>query len=289
VEALYARPAGLTVARNARQDEAGAQPAKQLRSSRAPDNGRLTMTIECDRPVDDGPAITPGRHADLVAGIGSVDRLLDRRVLPRDTPDRAGASGAIQDRARQDHRQCTHHHASAELPSAEHHTPPPKILVSRVRDSLRLRQTPTYSGKLLGSSKVIRMGPRTHLILGIAVVLILPALSWWRGTGAFAFTMFSGSGSYRLRIVAIDHAGNAHRVPPTAVAARAEGTVGNLLAGSEEWRFAPFGPLLRQRINQIATLSCGARAGSHRILVTLEERRTLDAPVRISDETVVCP
>lgn len=129
----------------------------------------------------------------------------------------------------------------------------------------------------------------THLLLGIAVILILPALSWWRGTGAFAFTMFSRSGSYRLRIVTTDAAGNEHRVPPTAVAARTGGGVGDLLAGSEAWRFAPFGPLLRRRLGQLATLTCAARPGSQGARVILEERRTLDAPVRVSEATVICP
>ena len=128
-----------------------------------------------------------------------------------------------------------------------------------------------------------------HFTLGIALIVILPALSWWRGAGAFAFTMFSRSGSYRLRIVTIDGAGNERRVPPTAVAAWAGGSVGDLLAGSEDWRFVPSGPLLVRRIDQIATLSCAARPGSARARVIIEERRTLDAPVRISQATVTCP
>lgn len=129
---------------------------------------------------------------------------------------------------------------------------------------------------------------RLHLVLGVALILILPALSWWRGTGAFAFTMFSRSGSYRLRIVTIDGAGNERRVPPTAVAAWAGGSVGDLLAGSEDWRFAPFGPLLRRRIDQVAELSCAARADSMRARVILEERRTLDTPIRVSQAIVNC-
>jgi len=130
---------------------------------------------------------------------------------------------------------------------------------------------------------------RTHLVLGIVLCLILPALSWWRGTGAFAFTMFSRSGSYRLRIVTTDAAGDEHRISPTAVAARTGGSVGDLLAGSEDWRFAPFGPLLRRRLGQLAMLSCAARPGSKRARVVLQERRTLDAPVQVSDAAVPCP
>lgn len=128
-----------------------------------------------------------------------------------------------------------------------------------------------------------------HFILGVALIAILPSLSFWRGEGALAFTMFSRSGSYRLRMVTTDARGNEHRVPPTAVAARTGGSIGDLLAGSEDWRFAPSGPLLRRRIEQIATLTCLARPGSARARVVIEERRTLDAPVRVSEATVACP
>ena len=130
----------------------------------------------------------------------------------------------------------------------------------------------------------LSVATRTHLLhlaLGITLILILPALSWWRGTGGLAFTMFSRSGSYRLRVVTTDAGGNEQRVPPTAVAARAGGSIGDLLAGSEEWRFAPFGPLLHRRIDQIATLSCTARPGSARARVIIEERDTLDAPASV--------
>lgn len=75
-----------------------------------------------------------------------------------------------------------------------------------------------------------------HVTLGIALIVILPALSWWRGAGALAFTMFSRSGSYRLPVVTTDERGHEHRVPPTAVAARVGGSIGDLLAGSEDWR-----------------------------------------------------
>lgn len=55
------------------------------------------------------------------------------------------------------------------------------------------------------------MGARAHLIIGIALIVILPAHSWWRGTGTFAFAMFSRSGSYRVRIVTTDAAEMEHR------------------------------------------------------------------------------
>jgi hypothetical protein len=131
------------------------------------------------------------------------------------------------------------------------------------------------------------VGARTHMILGLVAILLLPAGSWWRGPGSFAFTMFSRSGSYRLRIVVTDPSGKAQRIPPTALAAQLGGSVGNLLAGSESWRYAPFGALLRRRIDEVATLAC-TLPGAATARVELDERETLDAPPRTSRALTRC-
>jgi hypothetical protein len=127
-----------------------------------------------------------------------------------------------------------------------------------------------------------------HLVIGVVAVIVLPLLSLALGGGGLAFTMFSGSGSYRLRLVAIDETGRERRLPPTAVAAHVRGSIGDVLAGSEDWRFAPFGSLVRRRLDQIATLACGTIAGSRHMSVTLDERSTLDAPVRTTTATSAC-
>jgi hypothetical protein len=129
---------------------------------------------------------------------------------------------------------------------------------------------------------------RLHLLVGILVVG-LPFASWWTGTGGLAFTMFSGSGSYRLRVVISDESGADRPVAATAVAARAGGTIGDVLAGSEAWRFAPFGALVRRRLDQVAALACTTSSQSHVARVTLDERRTLDSPVRTTAVTRPCP
>src|SRR5450755_2055729 len=87
---------------------------------------------------------------------------------------------------------------------------------------------------------------RWHGLLGVVVIVALPVFSRGSGLGGFAFTMFSGSASYRLRVDTVDESGTERRVAATAIAARAGGTVGDVLAGSETWRFAPFGPLVRR-------------------------------------------
>jgi hypothetical protein len=136
-------------------------------------------------------------------------------------------------------------------------------------------------------------GPRQrtaaiHLIIGVVAIMALPAVSLATRTGGLAFTMFSGSGSYRLRVVTIDDAGRERRVPPTAIAAHVRGSIGDVLAGSEDWRFAPFGSLVRRRLDQVAALACETIPQSRKAHVTLDERRTLDAPIRTTTATSTC-
>jgi hypothetical protein len=127
-----------------------------------------------------------------------------------------------------------------------------------------------------------------HWVIGVVAIIALPAVSLATRTGGLAFTMFSGSGSYRLRVVTIDDAGRERRVPPTAIAAHIRGSIGDVLAGSEDWRFAPFGSLVRRRLDQIAALACAAIPHSRQAHVSLDERRTLDAHVRTTAATATC-
>ena len=63
-----------------------------------------------------------------------------------------------------------------------------------------------------------------HWVIGAVAIIALPAVSLATRTGGVAFTMFSGSGSYRLRVVTIDDADRERRVPPTAIAAHVRGS-----------------------------------------------------------------
>ena len=127
-----------------------------------------------------------------------------------------------------------------------------------------------------------------HWLIGVVAIIALPAVSLATRTGGLAFTMFSGSGSYRLRVVTIDAAGRERRVPPTAIAAHVRGSIGDVLAGSEDWRFAPFGSLVRRRLDQVAALACETIPRSRQAHLTLDERRTLDAAVRTTTATSTC-
>ena len=130
---------------------------------------------------------------------------------------------------------------------------------------------------------------RAHLLLGVFVVVVLPLASWWSGVGGLAFTMFSRSGSYRLHVVVVGQSGAERPVAATAVAARAGGTIGDVLAGSEAWRFAPFGALIRRRLDQVAALACTTDPQARQARVALDERTTLDSLVRTTTSTRPCP
>jgi hypothetical protein len=141
----------------------------------------------------------------------------------------------------------------------------------------------------MSSAGHARLAARLHVIVAALVVVGLPALSLSTGEGGLAFAMFSGSRSFRLRATVVDQAGESRAVPATALAARAGGSVGDVLAGSERWRFSPYGRLVRTRLEQVAALACRARGGSRAATVRLDERRTLDAPVVTTSASVACP
>ena len=136
------------------------------------------------------------------------------------------------------------------------------------------------------NGKAVRRG---HAVLAVIVAVMLPLASRRWGTGEATFTMFSGSATYRLRFALTDGDGRSQRVSPTGVAARVGGTAGDLLAGTEQWRHAPSGPLLRRRLGEVAALACRGRPGARRAEAVLETRRNLDAPVETWRAEAPCP
>ena len=125
---------------------------------------------------------------------------------------------------------------------------------------------------------------RLHAIAAVTVCLLVPGLSWLDGTGSLAWTMYSGSGSSRLRIAAIAADGSRRVIAPTQLAARAGHEMIPYLTGAERWRVAPAGAL-RRRLADIAPLACQLHDATA-IELTLETKRTLDAPVEISSARV---
>jgi hypothetical protein len=130
---------------------------------------------------------------------------------------------------------------------------------------------------------------RFHLGLAVVVAVLLPVGSRLFGSGSLAFTMFSRSETYRLRVTTMDAAGSARRVAPTALAAAVGGTPGDIVAGTEQWRHGPFGTLLAGHLDEVARFACRLGAGTAHADVVLERRRTLDAPVEMVAASARCP
>lgn len=137
------------------------------------------------------------------------------------------------------------------------------------------------------SSRLVRL-TRTHGIVAALVCVVIPGLSWLDGSGWLAWNMFSKSATYRLRILAHEQSGESRAVAPTALAVHADPIVGRWLAGSESFRHAPVGSTIRRELADIAVLGCRVAEDAERIDVWLEERDTLDAPVRTSHAEATC-
>jgi hypothetical protein len=118
-----------------------------------------------------------------------------------------------------------------------------------------------------------------HALAAFVFCLALPGVSWLQGTGWLAWTMFSGSATYRVSSLVWDGTGEARPVAATELAAHARGDAAVFLSGSERWRRAPHGPTLARHAPDLTTLACSA-TGAARARVTVEFRMNLDDPVR---------
>jgi hypothetical protein len=121
------------------------------------------------------------------------------------------------------------------------------------------------------------------------VAVLVPLASRVFGNGSLAFSMFSRSETYRLRVTTTNAAGTARRVAPTALAVAVGGTPGDIIAGTEQWRHGPFGALLGDHLDEFARFACRLGAGTARADVVLERRKTLDAPVELIAASATCP
>jgi hypothetical protein len=128
---------------------------------------------------------------------------------------------------------------------------------------------------------VSRFGRRVelHALAAFVFCLALPGGSWLQGTGWLAWTMFSGSATYRVSGLVWDVTGEARSVSATELAARARGEAAVFLAGSERWKRAPHGPTIARHAPDLTALACAA-TGAARSRVTVEFRMNLDDPVR---------
>lgn len=129
---------------------------------------------------------------------------------------------------------------------------------------------------------------RVHAAIALLVSLVLPASSWLDGSGQFAWTMFSKSALYKVRIAAVDVDGRRRLVAPTGLAQNAGPSLGTYLAGAEHLRHGPVGPLLRERLDQLGHFACHVEGGTARIEIQLDEQASLEAPVLVTRAVVNC-
>jgi hypothetical protein len=122
---------------------------------------------------------------------------------------------------------------------------------------------------------------KLHAAAAIVLGLVVPAASWGQGTGWLAWTMYSGSATYRLTATAWTAAHGQNRISPTEIAAYASGNLSLFLAGAERWRRAPVGGTLAAQLPRIAKIACWA-PGARRVSLTLEYRANLDSETRVA-------
>jgi hypothetical protein len=123
--------------------------------------------------------------------------------------------------------------------------------------------------------------------LGLIACVLLPAWSWLDGSGSLAWSMYAHSSSFRLRIVSFDRTGKQRSVAPSALAAHAEQDLTTALGGAEAFRHARQGRLLQRHLPELAQLACEV-SGAERVVLTLEDKRDLDAPALVSVERRRC-
>lgn len=115
-------------------------------------------------------------------------------------------------------------------------------------------------------------GPRSlRFVVGALVCFVLPAGSWIDGSGAFAWTMYSRAGEFRIDLVAFDAEGRAHMRNPTLLAEHAAPIEASLLAGSDHWRPGPSVATFRTHLDDLAAYAC-TELGAAAVEVTLRER-----------------
>jgi hypothetical protein len=127
---------------------------------------------------------------------------------------------------------------------------------------------------------------RLHAALAALACVVIPGGSWLNGSGFLAWTMFSGSRSYRLEIVALSADGSRHPLAPSALARHMGIEEAPYLIAADTWRMMPYRGLYF-RLAEVGQLACELRPAEE-VEITLSTRRTLDAPVESRVERVRC-
>jgi hypothetical protein len=122
---------------------------------------------------------------------------------------------------------------------------------------------------------------KLHVALALTVGLLLPGGSLLMGNGVFAWTMFSKSETYRMRISGWTADGAARAIDPRSIAPYVGASIGYFLPAPDTWRHDPVGLTFRTGLGKIAELACqlGPFSATE---VTFDERANLDAEPRRS-------
>jgi hypothetical protein len=125
-----------------------------------------------------------------------------------------------------------------------------------------------------------------HAIVAAIACVALPGASWIDGTGSLAWTMYSGSSSYRLEITAFSAGGARRALAPTELARRVGLEERPCFAAADTWQMIPCRGL-RLRLAEVGALACKLRPAEE-VEITLFTRRTLDAPPESRSARVRC-
>jgi hypothetical protein len=122
----------------------------------------------------------------------------------------------------------------------------------------------------------------TRRIALILVALAIPLASRVGGSGRFAWTMFSQTSRYRIRIEAEGRDGVRRIISPSALASAVSPSVRFAFAGAEAWRQASAAEsVLAPRVPEIAQLSCRV-LDARSVIVRFDRQADLDAPITSS-------
>jgi len=121
---------------------------------------------------------------------------------------------------------------------------------------------------------------RMHAIVGAIMLVLLPLGSLLWGSGIFAWTMYSGTGEYRIEIRVRDERGW-RSVAPTGLAEAASESAAGVLSGADHFRRGPLLDVLRSHLGELATFACRQRGGIEAD-VELHERKDATGPERVT-------
>jgi hypothetical protein len=127
---------------------------------------------------------------------------------------------------------------------------------------------------------------RWQAAVAVLVCLIVPGATWLNGSGFLAWTMFSGSRSYRVEIAALSADGSRRALAPSELARFVGIEEAPYLIASDTWRMMPFRGLY-YRLAEVGRLACRLRPAEE-VEITLFIKRTLDAPAESRTERVRC-